>query len=192
MATKGHLFIISGPSGAGKSTILSAILKKRPQLRYSISFTTRSPRGDEKDGVDYHFVSEAVFRQKIGKGEFAEWAEVHGHLYGTSATYVEEVLARGLDVLLDIDVQGAGKLSAKYPEAISVFVTPPNMEELEKRLLKRGVDSPAAVERRLKNAKAEVAQAHDYDHVVVNDDLAQTVSDLESIIEKASGAASHE
>ncbi len=186
MATKGHLFIISGPSGAGKSTILGAILKKRPQLRYSISCTTRPPRGDEENGVEYHFVSEAVFRRKIDRGEFAEWAEVHGHLYGTSATHVEEVLARGLDILLDIDVQGAKRLSAKYPEAISVFVTPPNMEELEKRLLKRGMDSLAAVQQRLKNAKAEVAQAHDYGHVVVNDDLAQSVSDLESIIEKAS------
>lgn len=186
MATKGHLFIISGPSGAGKSTILSAILKKRPQLRYSISYTTRLPRGNEEDGVDYHFVSEAVFRQKIDEGEFAEWAEVHGYLYGTSATYVEEVLARGLDILFDIDVQGAKRLSAKYPEAISVFVRPPNMEELEKRLLKRGVDSPEAVQRRLKNAEAEVAQARDYNHIVVNDDLAQTVSDLESIIEQVS------
>jgi guanylate kinase len=186
MATQGRLFIISGPSGAGKSTILSAILKKRPQLRYSISFTTRLPRGDEEDGVDYHFVSEALFRQKIDKGEFAEWAEVHGHLYGTSATFVEEVLARGLDVLFDIDVQGAKRLSEKYPEAISVFVTPPSMEALEKRILKRGVDSPEAAMRRLKNAEAEVAQAHNYDHVLVNDDLTQTVLDLESIIEQAS------
>jgi guanylate kinase len=186
MATKGHLFIISGPSGAGKSTILGAILKKRPQLRYSISYTTRPPRGNEKNGVEYHFVSEAVFRRKINKGEFAEWAEVHGYLYGTSATYVEEALAQGLDILFDIDVQGAKRLSAKYPEALSVFVMPPNMEELEKRLLKRGVDSLSALQRRLKNAKAEVARADDYNHVVVNDDLAQAVSDLESIIEQAS------
>jgi guanylate kinase len=187
MATQGHLFIISGPSGAGKSTILSAILKKRPQLRYSISFTTRPPRGNEKDGVHYHFVHEAVFREKIEKGEFAEWAEVHGYLYGTSAKYIEEVLGQGMDILFDIDVQGAKKLLGKFPDAISVFITPPNMEELQKRLLKRGVDSPAAVEGRLKNANAELAQANDYDHVVVNDDLAQSVSDLESIIEKTSG-----
>ncbi len=186
MIPKGHLFIISGPSGAGKSTLLSAILKKRPQLRYSISHTTRPPRGDEQDGVDYHFVSESAFRRKIDTGEFAEWAEVHGHLYGTSATYIEEMLDRDQDVLLDIDVQGAERLSTKYPEAISVFITTPSMEELDKRLLKRGVDSPVAVKRRLKNAEAEMAQAHHYDHVVVNDDLAQTVSNLESIIEQAS------
>ena len=185
-AAKGRLFIISGPSGAGKSTILGAILKQRPQLRYSISFTTRPPRGDEKDGVEYHFVSEAAFRQKIDKGEFAEWAEVHGHLYGTSATWVEEVVAQGLDILFDIDVQGAKRLSAKYPQAISVFIAPPSIEVLEKRLLKRGVDSSDAVARRLKNARAEMARADDYDHVLVNDDLAQTVSNLESIIEQAS------
>jgi guanylate kinase len=192
MVTKGHLFIISGPSGAGKSTILSAILKKKPQLQYSISYTTRLPRGDEKDGVEYHFISEAVFRQKIEKGEFAEWAEVHGHLYGTSATRVDEVLAQGMDILFDIDVQGAKRLWAKYPEAISIFIAPPNMEVLEKRLLKRGVDSSAAMTQRLQNARAEMAQADDYDHVLINDDLTQTVSDLESIIEQASSVGSYE
>jgi guanylate kinase len=178
------LFIISGPSGAGKSTILSAILRKRPQLRYSISYTTRSPRGDEQDGVDYHFISEVAFRNKIEAGELAEWAEVHGRLYGTSAT-VEEALAAGQDVLLDIDVQGAKRLFAKCPDAISVFIATPNMEELKKRLMKRGTDSPEAVERRLKDAEEEMTHAHLYDHVVVNDDLSQTVSRLEAILEKA-------
>jgi guanylate kinase len=186
MATKGHLFIISGPSGVGKSTILSAILKKRPQVGYSISYTTRPPRGDEQDGADYHFISESTFRKKIDRNALAEWAEVHGHLYGTSATYVEEMLAQGRDVLLDIDVQGAKRLCAKYPEAVSVFMKPPSMEELEKRLMKRGMDSAAAVERRLKNGEAEMAQAHHYDHVVINDDVAQTVSELESILEQVS------
>jgi guanylate kinase len=185
MPTKGHLFIISGPSGAGKSTILSAILRKGPQFRYSISYTTRSPRGDEQDGVDYHFISEVAFRNKIEAGELAEWAEVHGRLYGTSATYVEETLAAGQEVLLDIDVQGAKRLFAKYPDAISVFIATPNMEELKKRLMKRGTDSPEAVERRLKDAEEEMTQAHLYDHVVVNDDLNQTVSTLEAILEKA-------
>lgn len=185
MGTKGHLFIISGPSGAGKSTILSAILRKRPQLRYSVSYTTRPPRGDEQDGVDYHFISDVAFRKKIEAGELVEWAEVHGCLYGTSATYVDETLAAGQDVLLDIDVQGAKRLSAKYPEAISVFIATPNMKELKKRLMKRGMDSHEAAERRLKNAKVEMTQAHLYDHVVVNDDLDLTVSKLEAILEKA-------
>lgn len=186
MTNRGHLFIISGPSGAGKSTILSRILGKRPQLRYSISYTTRSPRGDERDGIDYHFISEVAFREKIDAGELAEWAEVHGHFYGTSANYIEESLARGYDVLLDIDVEGAKRLSTKYPKAISVFLRPPSMEELKKRLAKRRTDSPAAVERRLYNAEAEMAQAHHYDHVIINDNMSETVSELEAIIEKAS------
>ena len=185
MLKKGHLFIISGPSGAGKSTILSRILDKRPQLRYSISYTTRLPRGNEQDGVEYHFISEEAFRKKIEAGELAEWAEVHGRLYGTSATYIEEFLAVGHDVLLDIDVQGAKRLFSKYPQAISVFVAAPDRAELRKRLMKRGTDSPEAVERRLKDAKEEMTQAHLYDHVLVNADLNETVSRLEAILEKA-------
>jgi guanylate kinase len=184
MATKGHLFIISGPSGTGKSTIVSATLKRRPQLRYSISFTTRPPRIDEKDGVDYHFISEATFRKKIDANELAEWAEVHGHLYGTSARYIEETLAGGQDVLMDIDVEGTKRLSARYPEAISVFITPPTMKELEKRLNRRGTDSPVVVARRLRSAEAEMAQVHCYDHVIVNDDLAKALLKLETIIEE--------
>lgn len=184
MATKGHLFIISGPSGTGKSTIVSATLKRRPQLRYSISFTTRPPRIDEKDGVDYHFISEDTFRKKIDANEMAEWAEVHGHLYGTSARYIEETLAGGQDVLMDIDVEGTKRLSARYPEAISVFITPPTMKELEKRLNRRGTDSPVVVARRLRSAEAEMAQVHCYDHVIVNDDLAKALLKLETIIEE--------
>ena len=186
MPKSGHLFIVSGPSGSGKSTILRAIRDKRPQLNYSISYTTRSPRGRERDGVDYHFISEAAFRDKMETGELAEWAEVHGHLYGTSATYIETSIADGQSVLLDIDVQGAKKLTAKYPDAISVFIMPPNMRELERRLNKRGTDLPEAVERRLKNAEAEMAEAHGYDHVIVNDDLAEAMLKLETIIEAAS------
>ena len=185
MGKTGHVFIISGPSGAGKSTLLKAVLEKEPQLRYSVSYTTRPPRGDEQDGVDYHFISVPAFREKIDAGELAEWVEVHGHMYGTPATYIEENLADGYDVLLDIDLEGARKLSARYPEAISVFITPPALEELEERLMRRGTDSPAAVAGRLKNAEAEMAQAYRYDHVIVNDDLAQAVSTLESIIGKA-------
>jgi guanylate kinase len=185
MAKKGNLFIISGPSGAGKSIILEAILRNRPQLHYSISYTTRSPRGDEQDGVDYHFISEATFREKIESGELAEWAEVHGCLYGTSATYLEETLAAGQDVLLDIDVQGAKRLLAKFPEAISVFIAPPKIETLKERLMKRGEDLPEAVDRRLKNAQREMTYAHLYDHVIINDDLDQAISSLEAVIEEA-------
>jgi guanylate kinase len=184
MTKKGHLFIISGPSGTGKSTIVRAILEERPQLGYSISFTTRLPRADEEDGVDYYFISEETFRKKVDANELAEWAEVHGHLYGTSAKYIEETLAGGQDVLLDIDVEGTKKLSNRYPEAISVFITPPTMTELEKRLNRRGTDSPEVVARRLQSAEAEMAQVHCYDHVIVNDDLAKALLKLETIIEK--------
>ena len=184
MLNKGHLFIVSGPSGAGKSTIRSAILKKRPQLRYSISYTTRPPRGNEQDGVDYYFISKPAFRKKIDSGELAECAEVHGHLYGTSAGFLGAALAAGHDILFDIDVEGAKKLYARYPEAILIFIAPPSMEELKKRLTKRGTDSSGAVERRLKHAEAEMAEGHSYHHIVVNYDLAETVSKLEAIIEK--------
>jgi guanylate kinase len=186
MPATGHLFIVSGPSGTGKTTVLSAIREKRPQLRYSISYTTRPLRGGERDGVEYHFITESTFRKKMEDGEFAEWAEVHGHLYGTSATYIERSLADGHTVLLDIDVQGAKKIATQFPKAISVFIMPPSTKELERRLAKRGTDSPEAVERRLKNAKAEMAEAHLYDHVIVNDHLPETILRLEKLIEEAS------
>lgn len=185
MGKKGHLFIISAPSGTGKSTILTAILKEDPALRYSISYTTRPPRGNEQDGADYYFVSDAAFRKKIDPGEFAEWAEVHGHLYGTSARFLDDSLHRGCDVLFDIDVEGAKKLCARYPEATSVFIAPPSMEELKRRLAERRTDSAGAIEQRLKNARAEMAEAKWYHHVIVNDDLDRAVSSLKAIIEKA-------
>lgn len=185
MDKKGHLFIISGPSGAGKSTVIKAILEKQRDLRYSISCTTRPPRGNEQDGVDYYFITKAAFEKKIDAGQLAEWAEVHGHLYGTSATYIDETIAHGQDVLLDIDVEGARKLFVKYPEAISIFIAPPTMRKLEERLAERDTDPPEAVELRLKNAEAEMAQASRYDYILENDDLAETVSRLEAIIRKA-------
>jgi len=184
MSHKGHLFIVSGPSGVGKSTILCAILEKRPQLHYSVSYTTRPRRGKERDGIDYHFIDEPAFRGKIAANEFAEWAEVHGYLYGTSGRYIEQALNKGQDVLLDIDVEGAKILSSKYPEGFRVFIAPPNMEELERRIKKRDTDGPDVVGRRLKNAQAEMLQADLYDRVVVNDDLVETISELEKIIEK--------
>ena len=184
---KGHLLIVSGPSGVGKSTVVRAILKRRPKLRYSISYTTRPRRGNEQDGVDYHFISESGFRKKIEKDEFAEWEEVHGHLYGTSASSIEEILANGQDVLLDIDVKGAKSMSARYPDALLVFIVPPNMEELEKRIRKRGADSPVVIDRRLKNAEEEMDQARVYDYVLVNDDLDRTISELEGIVETLIG-----
>jgi guanylate kinase len=186
MSKKGRLFIISGPSGTGKSTLIETVLKKRPELRYSISYTTRPPRGSEKNGEDYYFISENTFKERMEADDFAEWAEVHGHFYGTSAATIEATLAKGEDLLLDIDVVGARKLLVRFPEAISVFVAPPTLAELERRLTARNTDSPAAVKRRLRNAETEMAQADRYDHVVVNEDLIQAISKLETILKNAS------
>jgi guanylate kinase len=184
MRKKGHLFIVSAPSGAGKSTVLMAILKEDPALRYSISCTTRPPRNNERDGVDYYFISDAHFRKKIDSGELAEWAEVHGHLYGTPGRFLDDGLHLGDDIVFDIDVEGARKLYAKYPEATLIFLAPPSMEELRRRLAERGTDSAEAIEERLKNARAEMAEAHWYHYVIVNDDLNQAVSKLKAVIEK--------
>jgi guanylate kinase len=186
MSHKGHLFIVSSPSGVGKSTVLSAVLEKRPQLQYSISYTTRPRRENERDGIDYHFIDELGFQEKIAANEFAEWAKVHGHSYGTSRRCIEDALNKGQDVLLDIDVEGAKALSSKYPQGFCIFIAPPNMEELERRIQRRDTDAPEVVKRRLKNAQAEMAQAHLYDRVVVNDDLSHTVSEVEEVIEEVS------
>jgi guanylate kinase len=186
MSKKGRLFIISGPSGTGKSTLIEAVLRKRPELCYSISHTTRPPRGNEKDGVEYYFVSEADFRKKRETGDFAEWAEVHGHFYGTSASFIENAMKDGDDVLLDIDVVGAQKLLARYPEAVSIFVAPPALEVLEKRLTGRKTDSLDAMKRRLLDAEEEMTHADLYDHVVINEDLQQAISEIEIILETAS------
>lgn len=187
MPKRGRLFIISGPSGSGKSTLIEAVLRQHPELRYSVSYTTRSPRGKEQDGKDYHFISEEAFQERIRAGNFAEWAWVHGYLYGTSAVFINDATARGQDVLLDIDVAGARKLLARFPEAISIFVAPPNMEELKRRLTARNTDSPAAVKKRLSNAEAELTQARHYDHIVLNQDLGQAIAGIESILAGRSG-----
>ena len=191
MQKKGKLFIISGPSGTGKSTIIEALLKKRPELRYSISYTTRPPRGNEKDGEDYYFISKNAFEERMRSGDFAEWAEVHGHFYGTSAAYIEKTLAKGKDILLDIDIVGARKLLGRFPDATSIFVAPPTMDILERRLIARDTDSPAIVKKRLQNAEAEMAQAKHYDHIVVNKDLAHAISTLEKILDYGSVKGSH-
>lgn len=186
MRKKGKLFIISGPSGTGKSTLIEAVLKNRPTLQYSISYTTRPPRGNEKNGVEYFFIGRQAFKERMDAGDFAEWAEVHGHLYGTLTANVEKALANGQDILLDIDVVGAGKLLGKFPDAVSIFVAPPTMDVLKMRLTERNTDSPDAVNRRLKNAEIEMAQADRYDYVVVNEDLAQAIARIESILDDPS------
>nr|HID59387.1 guanylate kinase [Desulfobacterales bacterium] len=184
MGKKGTIFIVSGPSGAGKSTILNEILKTFPNLVYSVSYTTRSPRSNERNGVHYHFISKDIFLEKITGGEWAEWAEVHGQFYGTLAGDLNRAIDTGLDVILDIDVKGAKQLKTSYPEAVLIFITPPSMEKLRERLIKRGTDTPEEIERRLINAQKEMSVIDKYHYVIINDRLDQAISELKRIIER--------
>ena len=180
--TKGRLFIISAPSGAGKSTICQALIDKIPNLNYSVSFTTRNPRGKEENGIDYHFVSKDNFLKGIQNDIWAEWAQVHGNYYGTSAELIDKILHQGNDVLLDIDVQGASQILQRYPESVSIFIKPPSFNALRERLLKRGTDSREDVEQRLVNARQELAQAVNFHYVVINDQINDAIKELTTII----------
>lgn len=185
--SKGRLFIVSAPSGAGKSTLCRRLLERRPALRYSISTTTRPPREGEVDGVDYHFTDPSTFRAGIHAGRWAEWAEVYGNYYGTSAAFIDRERAAGRDVLLDIDVQGAAQLRAKYPDAVTIFIMPPSLDVLQRRLAARGADAPEVIARRMASARQEMARRDDYRHVVVNDRLEDALAALEAIIEDDAG-----
>ena len=180
----GHLFIISAPSGAGKTTIAKAVLQKFKDMCYSISYTTRKPRAEERDGVDYHFVSKQDFKNGIKKARWAEWAEVYGNYYGTSAEFIEKKLSSGCDILLDIDVQGTLQILKHHPDSVTVFILPPSINALRKRLEMRGSDSQAVIEKRLINAKKEMAQKKMYRHVIVNDELSAAIDELCAIINK--------
>lgn len=179
MPLKGSLIVVSAPSGAGKTTLCSAILKGLDSIAFSISYTTRKPRGGEVDGVDYYFVSEERFKEMIERGEFAEWAVVHGNYYGTSRKTIDDLMERNIDVLLDIDVQGAKQIKALYPEAVLVFIMPPSFEELKKRLYTRGAEN---LELRLRRAFEEMREYSFYDYVIINDNLERAISDLRAII----------
>lgn len=178
----GRLFIVSAPSGAGKSTLCALLRERLPRLRYSVSSTTRPPRPGEIDGVDYHFIEEPAFRDGIAAGRWVEWARVHGHYYGTSSAYIDRMLALGHDLLLDIDVQGADLLVKQYPRAVTIFIMPPSIDTLEQRLKQRGTDSEDVIDRRLHNARDEMAARHRYRHIVVNDHLERAVEDLAGIL----------
>lgn len=179
---RGHLYVISAPSGAGKSTLIHHVRDSLGGLAFSISWTTRSPRPGERDGVDYHFTDEPTFRAKIEAAEMLEWARVHDRLYGTGRAETEALRARGLDVILDIDVQGAAQVRASAPDAITVFVLPPGRQELRRRLVDRGTEDPESLQRRLTNAAQEVREVERFDYVVVNDDLPAAAAELEAIL----------
>lgn len=179
---RGRLFILSAPSGAGKSTLCSRLRRRFRQLRYSVSHTTRSPRRGEIDGLDYHFITRPSFEAGIRTHRWAEWAEVHGNYYGTSAEFIESCLEKGQNVLLDIDVQGARQILKHYPQSVTIFIAPPSMAVLEKRLKTRATDSDQAIARRLRNAVEEMDHQSAYRHVVVNDDLETATEMLIDIV----------
>ena len=175
--------MVSAPSGAGKTTLCREVRLRLPDLAYSVSVTTRPPRAGELGGVDFAFVSEAAFRDMLVRGEFAEWATVHGNLYGTRARVLDEALGAGRDVLLDIDTQGAEQLRGRYPEAVLVFIVAPSMRDLELRLRERKSDAEAEIARRLARAREEIALWRRYDYLVVNRDVKEALEQLASIIQ---------
>ena len=181
---KGRLFIVSAPSGAGKTTLCQAAREQFSDLIYSISFTTRAPRTREKHGVDYFFISKAEFEKRIQQGDWAEWANVHGHYYGTSASFLSQQLSSGQRVLLDIDVQGARQILKQFPDSVTIFIMPPALEVLRERLEKRGGDDPETIKKRLNAAEAEIAQKDLYQHVIVNDQLHKAVAAFCDIISR--------
>ena len=181
---RGTLIVLAGPSGVGKGSVVERLFSRDPDgLAYSVSVTTRAPRPGEVDGVAYRFVSDGAFDQMIANDELLEWAEIVGHRSGTPARFVDDMLAEGRDVILELDVKGAQQVKAAVPEACLIFLLPPSFEELEQRLRGRGTESPDAVERRLATARWELQQEGWFDHRVVNDDLQRAADEVAAIIE---------
>jgi guanylate kinase len=179
---RGSLFVISAPSGSGKTTLVGKLLGSVTGIRFSVSYTTRAVRGSERDGVDYHFVSREAFESKIAAGEFLEWAEVHGNLYGTSRLDAEVLRSSGEDVLLDVDVQGAAQVRRAVPDAVTLFVMPPSFADLDKRLRGRRQDAPDAIEGRLAEARREIQHYAEYDYVLINDSVERSVELLRAVV----------
>ncbi|GAB4540489.1 MAG: guanylate kinase [Thermodesulfovibrionia bacterium] len=176
------LFIISAPSGAGKTTLCRELVKTVPSLKPSVSYTTRPPRRGEKNNVHYTFVSESRFKRMIEKGEFAEWAVVHGNLYGTSIKRLDRIKREGYDIILDIDIHGAMQLRRRYRGSVGIFILPPSMDALRERLMARMSESDDEMRRRLDRAREEILAYKDYDYVVINDDFKKALRELEGII----------
>jgi len=178
----GNLFIVSAPSGAGKSSLVKALLERDPAIRLSISYTTRAPRPGEVDGVHYHFVSQEDFQERLGRGEFLESAEVYGNYYGTSQPWIEAERAAGRDILLEIDWQGAAQVRRLVPDVVSVFILPPSIEELRRRLQGRNSDGEAVIARRMGAAREDISHCLAFDYLVVNDRFDDAVDDLVAIV----------
>ena len=185
------MIVVSAPSGAGKTTVVHRLLSEMPGLRFSVSHTTRAPRGHEREGVEYYFVDRATFEGLRDDGKLLEWAEVHGNLYGTGLEEEKRAHEDGVDLLLDVDVQGAAQVREKMPEAVTVFILPPSYEVLERRLRGRGEDDESTVKRRLAAAGQEIKSYKDYDFAIVNDDLDASVEALKSIVRAGRCRVSH-
>jgi guanylate kinase len=179
---KGLLIVISSPSGGGKTTLIRKLREAEPRIRYSVSLTTRAPRPGEVHGKDYLFVSPAEFDRRKQSGDLLEWAQVHGHFYGTPRSETQEALLQGLDVVLDIDVQGGKQIKELYPEALLIFIAPPNLEALKIRLDQRKQDAPETIQQRLLAATSEIAASREYDFIIVNDDLEKAFADLRMVV----------
>ena len=182
MSEKGKLIVISGPSGSGKSTVVNKAIRGRDDMCFSTSVTTRSPRPGEVDGKDYYFIDPQRFREMVEQGELLEHAEYVAHSYGTPRAFVEQKLDAGLNVILDIEVQGARQVREKMPEAVLIFIVPPSLDELRRRLENRGTDAPDVIEARLLRASEELKEAELYDYLIINDDLETAAGEFSSIL----------
>jgi guanylate kinase len=186
-----RLFVIAAPSGAGKTTLVKELVRRKPELRFSISYTTRRKRRTEVDGVDYLFVDLATFEKKREEGELLEYAQVFDNFYATSRSQVEENLAAGHDVLLEIDWQGARQVREAMPECVTIFILPPSLQELERRLRDRRTDSSEVISRRLRDALSDMSHWDEFDHIIINDDLQQAVGELEDVLAGRGESSAH-
>jgi len=180
--TRGLLYVVSAPSGAGKTSLCRAITDSLEDLTHSVSYTTRKPRNGEIDGRDYHFVSQERFQSMINAGDFAEWAEVHANLYGTSRRMLDDMISKGIDIILDIDTQGAKQIKTKFSSAVFIFIMPPSLEILEERLRNRKSDREDEIKKRMRRAREEIKDYALYDYIVVNRDFERALSELRSVV----------